>query len=288
MEKVRQISQKEASQIDVNNVDYFTLTDGTIIKIKKEGGESSGAQLQEQGQYINQNIQNSASDYQEQSQYQQTNEYQNNYELNSNASRQMQNQARNSKVILNPGENYGYYMSNEGENVYQSQQNLESNYYQAQQDYLNYNAKLIDAQTCDYQILNQLQLKNLSLSGPTFFRYGPKRQLYKLVTAIPVRINNSTGTTLKSNTQVNVQQYNTYMANNSKNQGLKQEAGMDYKEKEKLNQNKTIQLKLGKNFSFNPKYEEEINEYEREEYQNQNMENNNNTGGQDICPTCNQ
>lgn len=286
MEKVRQVSQKEASQIDVNNVDYFTLTDGTIIKIKKEGEESAGAQFQEQGQYINQNIQNSANDYQEQSQYQQSNEYQNNYESSSNAARQMQNQERNSKVILNPGENYGYYMSNEGENVYQSQQNLESNYYQAQQDYLNYNAKLVDASICDYQIINQLQLKNLSLSGPQFFRYGPKRQLYKLVTAIPVRINNSTGTTLKSNTQVNLQQYNTYMANNYKNQELKQEAGMDYKEES--NQNKTIQLKLGKNFSFNPEYGEEINEYEGEEYQNQNMEYNNNTGTQNICPTCNQ
>lgn len=286
MEKVRQVSQKEAGQIDVNNVDYFTLTDGTIIKIKKEGEESAGAQFQEQGQYINQNIQNSANDYQEQSQYQQSNEYQNNYESSSNAARQMQNQERNSKVILNPGGNYGYYMSNEAENVYQSQQNLESNYYQAQQDYLNYNAKLVDASICDYQIINQLQLKNLSLSGPQFFRYGPKRQLYKLVTAIPVRINNSTGTTLKSNTQVNLQQYNTYMANNYKNQELKQEAGMDYKEES--NQNKTIQLKLGKNFSFNPKYGEEINEYEGEEYQNQNMEYNNNTGTQNICPTCNQ
>ena len=34
-QKVRQMTQKEVSQIDANQVAYYTLTDGTIVKIKK-------------------------------------------------------------------------------------------------------------------------------------------------------------------------------------------------------------------------------------------------------------
>ena len=49
IQKVRQISQKEAREIDANNVDFFTLTDGTIVRIKGEGEASygSGAQIKE-------------------------------------------------------------------------------------------------------------------------------------------------------------------------------------------------------------------------------------------------
>ena len=47
IQKVHQISQKEAREIDANNVDFFTLTDGTIVRIKGEGESSygSGAQI---------------------------------------------------------------------------------------------------------------------------------------------------------------------------------------------------------------------------------------------------
>ena len=49
IQKVRQISQKEAREIDANNVDFFTLTDGTIIRIKGEGETSYGSGTQIKG-----------------------------------------------------------------------------------------------------------------------------------------------------------------------------------------------------------------------------------------------
>ena len=36
-QKVRQLSQKEVEEIDVNDIAYYTLTDGTIVHIKNEG-----------------------------------------------------------------------------------------------------------------------------------------------------------------------------------------------------------------------------------------------------------
>lgn len=248
MEPVHQISQKEVRLIDANTVDYYTLTDGTIIKIKREGEEDIGAQIQGQNQNINQN---SAEEFQGQSQYQ----------------KNVQNQ--NQLLSGNANTNNIYIMSNEGGNYSQSHQNLESNYYQMPQSYVNYNAKLINAQASNNQILNQLELKNLSLSGPQIVQYGPKRQLYKLVEAIPVRIN-------ETNSQQNSQQFkaNTYVIKNTQYQNLKQR--MDMNNNEQLNQNKTFKINVGKNFSFNQNLMNS-NQYEGEEYQNVNEQYNNNT-----------
>lgn len=248
MEPVRQISQKEVRLIDANTVDYYTLTDGTIIKIKREGEEDIGAQIQGQNQNINQN---SAEEFQGQSQYQ----------------KNVQNQ--NQLLSGNANTNNIYIMSNEGGNYSQSHQNLASNYYQMPQSYVNYNAKLINAQASNNQILNQLELKNLSLSGPQIVQYGPKRQLYKLVEAIPVRIN-------ETNSQQNSQQFkaNTYVIKNTQYQNLKQR--MDMNNNEQLNQNKTFKINVGKNFSFNQNLMNS-NQYEGEEYQNVNEQYNNNT-----------
>lgn len=248
MEPVHQISQKEVRLIDANTVDYYTLTDGTIIKIKREGEEDIGAQIQGQNQNINQN---SAEEFQGQSQYQ----------------KNVQNQ--NQLLSGNANTNNIYIMSNEGGNYSQSHQNLASNYYQMPQSYVNYNAKLINAQASNNQILNQLELKNLSLSGPQIVQYGPKRQLYKLVEAIPVRIN-------ETNSQQNSQQFkaNTYVIKNTQYQNLKQR--MDMNNNEQLNQNKTFKINVGKNFSFNQNLMNS-NQYEGEEYQNVNEQYNNNT-----------
>ena len=54
-QKVRQMTQKEVSQIDANQVAYYTLTDGTIVKIKKEGENVEAGQSQNEQQYIAQN-----------------------------------------------------------------------------------------------------------------------------------------------------------------------------------------------------------------------------------------
>lgn len=44
LKDIHLIAQKEAEQIDANNVDFFALTDGTIVRIKKEGEKIDGVQ----------------------------------------------------------------------------------------------------------------------------------------------------------------------------------------------------------------------------------------------------
>ena len=239
------MSLKEACQIDVNNIDYYTLKDGTIIKIKREGEEALGSQFQGEGQYMSQNNQNTEEVFQGQSQLGQNNSIQNNFEFKQMSQSNISNQNKDNKQILQPGENYGYYISNEEGKYIQSQEKSSSNDNQMPQGYLNYNAQLINANAFNSLFLNQLQFKNLSLSGPQYFRFGPKRQLYKLVEAMPVRTNENKSSQVKS------QQYNanSYMVDNSKYQFVKQEKNIT--SKEQLNQNNFVQLNLGRNFSFN-------------------------------------
>ena len=213
---------EEISQIDLNNVDYYTLKDGTIIKIKREGEE----------QYMNQNNQYSGEEYQGQNQCEQSNTIQNNYEINQ---QNLTNQNQDNEQILQPGENCGFYISNESGKYSHSQENLSLNDYQSQ-DFLNYNAQLIDADAYNNLELNQLQFKNLALAGPQYFRFGPKRQLYKLVEAIPVKTN------INNSSQDKV---NSYMVNNSNYQNVNMAS------EEQLNQNNYVNLNLGRNFSFN-------------------------------------
>ena len=40
-EKYRQISQQEAKNIDTNKVSYYTLLDGTVVYVKKDGEAGS-------------------------------------------------------------------------------------------------------------------------------------------------------------------------------------------------------------------------------------------------------
>ena len=54
-QKVRQMTQKEVSQVDASQVAYYTLTDGTIVKIKREGENVEAGQSQNEPQYIVQN-----------------------------------------------------------------------------------------------------------------------------------------------------------------------------------------------------------------------------------------
>ena len=55
-QKIRKITQKEASQINANDVAYYTLTDGTIVHIKREEEGASGAgQLQNAQQFEGEN-----------------------------------------------------------------------------------------------------------------------------------------------------------------------------------------------------------------------------------------
>ena len=246
MEGVTQISLKEICQIDVNYIDYYTLKDGTIIKIKREGEEGIGSLYQGEGQYMNQNNQNTGEVFQGQSQLEKSNSIQNNFEFNQMGQQNLSNQNKDNKQILQPGNNYEYYISNEDGKYFQAQEQLSSNNNQMPQGYLNYNAQLIDANAYNNLTLNQLQLKSLSLSGPQYFRFGPKRQLYKLVEAIPARANEN------NSSQVKFQQYNanSYIVDNSKYQNVKQKNNMT--SEEQTNQNNIIRLNLGRNFSFNP------------------------------------
>ena len=45
-EKYRQISQQEAKDIDSNKVSYYTLLDGTVIYVKKDGEAGEGSPVQ--------------------------------------------------------------------------------------------------------------------------------------------------------------------------------------------------------------------------------------------------
>jgi hypothetical protein len=54
-EKIRQLTQKEVSQIDANQVAYYTLTDGTIVRIKREDENEGAGQSQNEQQFLGQN-----------------------------------------------------------------------------------------------------------------------------------------------------------------------------------------------------------------------------------------
>lgn len=287
---VRIISQKEASEIDANNVEYYTLTDGTIIHIKREGEEGllignknqdqqiidqnqeiEGEVQQVQNQLDNQNAEIQASlesnqineqdnnyfsnQYQQQSQIQtqkqiltgSKNQYQMNAEYNSNR------QYKENREILQPGNNYGYYVSGVNRNISQKQyqtQKCTCNHNMAQG---HYNAHLINAQIGQKYLISQLGLKNLALSGPQFFQQGQiRRKLYKLVEAYPIRIRNQ-----NTDIQINSQQYNSnsYLIEKS-NQNMKHKLEMNMNSQEKINQNNFIQNKTVQNASLSQRIEE--------------------------------
>jgi len=164
--KVRQISKKEAKQIDPTKVAYFTLNDGTVIIVKDNINKQNEGQIQLTTENDQVNI---------------------------------QTQSQNTQEVQ---------ITHESPNI--------QNYY--------CNAKLINA-----RIITQTN----------FGQQGQKKQMYKLIEAIPVRFCDVQGTQLmnqSTHSQINLQQYNndTYVVennystnyqNNTQNSGMKCSCG---------------------------------------------------------------
>ena len=154
--KVRQISKKEAKQIDPTKVAYFTLNDGTVFIVKDNINKEKQGQIQMSSESEQVNI---------------------------------QTQSQNAQELAQQESNYRYNTSHEGEDI--------QNYF--------CNAKLINA-----RIITQTN----------FGQQGQKKQLYKLIEAIPVRFCDMQGTQLmnqSTHSQINLQQYNndTYVVEKS-------------------------------------------------------------------------
>lgn len=177
--KVRQISKKEAKEIDPKKVAYFTLNDGTVFIVKDNLAESQN--LPEQNIAQTQQIQT-----EQQKELIQTTS-QNDQMVNI-----IQTQSQNTQEVPQLESNFGYNISSEGENLQQNSG-------------INMNAKLVNA-----QVFTQGQIQG----------QGQRRQLYKLIEAIPVRFCDIQGVQFMNqanNIQLNLQQYNndTYVVEKS-------------------------------------------------------------------------
>ena len=287
IQKVRQISQKEVREIDANNVDFFTLTDGTIVRIKSEGETSygSGNQIKggkpnltqineisgeeginskeikaskEESNQMNQQEQNIlSSQYQQkvQIQNQQVSNIKENFQVKTNLTSGNEAIDQNSDEILQPGDNYGYYISNDGGNIIQTKKNQKCTCnHQLPQGAFLYNAHLIDAEIIENQLVNELELKNLSQSETQIFQQGPtkRKKLFKLIEAIPIIINdigNQATNQNTTNTQINFQQsnINTLDVEKYRLQNMKQKMGMNY-------QTQFYQQNYGRNIPRNKTY----------------------------------
>lgn len=279
IQKVRQISQKEAREIDANNVDFFTLTDGTIVRIKGEGETSygSGTQIKggepiltqineieeginnqnkknfvpqnkeiqttiEESKKVNQQEQNILSkQYQSKVQIQNQQlsnkiEKENNVQVNTNLTSVNKAFDQNEDEILQPGDNYGYYLSNDRNNIVQTKKNQRCtcNHQLQQGAFYYYNAHLIDAEIVENKLINELELKNLSQSETQIFHQGPtkKKKLFKLIEAVPIVFTDIGKQYMNqnANAQFNLQQSNnnTYAAEKYRLQNMKQKMGMNY------------------------------------------------------------
>ena len=136
--------------------------------------------------------------------------------------------------MLQPGDNYGYYDSNNPNYsgyrqtltcICNSQIPFES---------INCNAKLIDGEVIDDQLIEQLQLKYLTNSPYiTINQYGTinKKKLYKLVQAIPVP-NTDNALYNQSNSQIIFKQYNN-------NNSLGRSQSVSFKKKSFMNKKYT-------------------------------------------------
>ena len=177
--KVRQISKKEAKEIDPKKVAYFTLNDGTVFIVKDNLAESQN--LPEQNISQTQQIQT-----EQQKELIQTTS-QNDQMVNI-----IQTQSQNTQEVPQLESNFGYNISSEGENLQQNSG-------------INMNAKLVNA-----QVFTQGKIQG----------QGQRRQLYKLIEAIPVRFCDIQGVQFMNQTnniQLNLQQYNndTYVVEKS-------------------------------------------------------------------------
>lgn len=150
--------------------------------------------------------------------------------------------------ILQPGANYGYYNSN-NPNYSRNRQNPTCTCIsQLPVGSINCNAKLINGQVVDEQLIEQLDLKYLTNSPYiTLNQFGGinKKQLYKLVQAIPVP-NNDNALYNLSNSQIifNQSNINNYMGR-SQSVNLKKKSFM----KQKYSQNSDLNISNG-NFRY--------------------------------------
>lgn len=273
IQKVRQISLKEARKIDANNVDFFTLTDGTIVRIKGEGetsyepgvqikrGEPILTQINEingeeginnqnknqiqtakeeinQLNQQNQNILTSQYQLKVQTKKQQMSnrrEKENNFQVNTNLTSGNEGLVQNEEEILQPGDNYGYYISNNGGNIIKTQKNQKCTCtHPLPQSSFYYNAHLIDAEILENQFVNELELKNLSQSETQIFQQGPtkRKKLFKLIEAVPIIFTDIGKQYMNQNinTQINLEQSNnnTFVVENYRLQNMKQNMGINY------------------------------------------------------------
>ena len=253
--KVRHISQQEAREIDATKVAYFTLNDGTVLLVKNEAnteseeipqenmtGEEQQYQMNsnEEEEALNQNVEEqnaeevneqlpeeqelqknevvSGQENQEQVQIESQNENQQVFTTSENEQiNNVQIQNVNTQDTQQQISNLENNIPSENENI---QQNCSCGY--------NMNAKLINANTIGSTYIQQ--------------QFGKRRQLFKLVEAIPVRFNDFQGVQLinqTNNIRLNLQQYNsnTYIVeksnrNNFSNYQINtQSSGNDYQEK---------------------------------------------------------
>ena len=116
---------------------------------------------------------------------------------------------KKSNNFLQPGDNYGYYNSNNPNYSRIRQNSICTCKSQMPVGYINYNAKLINGQVIDDQLIEQLELKYLTNSPyVTLNQFGGinKKQLYKLVQALPVP-NTDDALYNQSNSQIIFKQY---------------------------------------------------------------------------------
>ena len=216
----------------------------------------------------------------------------NNLAINSNLDNMVQIQNEDNQNILQPGDNYGYYISGQERNIVQPHpqpqpQPQQQEYCtcnrqisQRAQGILNYNAHLINAEATDSNI-NQLGLKNISQFDNQTLQQGQinKRQLYKLVTAVPIIVRDNKrvkSRNQKINNQMHLHDYNsnTYMIGKSKHQSemRRMGMGMNYQPQSQLNQYKYGQYMEGSTINQGNQYEDNINL--NENIQNEQMEEN--------------
>ena len=183
IEKVRYISKQEASDIDAKKIAYLTLNDGTVLILKSD----SEPDLQQENEIIEEEEQN-----QEQEKERIISSIQDTDQIHSNHN-------INEEDIHQQISSVGYNLSSEEEKTQKISDNNNI--------------------VCNCNINNQII--NNYIGGKYFVeRKGIKRQLYKLVEAIPVRFCDIEGVQLinqNTNLQLNLRQYNndTYVIERS-------------------------------------------------------------------------
>ena len=220
--KVRHISQQEAREIDATKVAYFTLNDGTVLLVKNDDNPEPQEILQE-------NIQMNSNEEEEKNMAEENQQLPEEQELQQNIisgqenqeQYQIQSQNENQQIVTGSENEQINYIQTQSQNAQEVQQQISNLGYNIPSDYdnvypnsehkyctcnSNCNAKLIKAQNI----------------GTTYIQRqtGNRRQLYKLVEAIPVRFCDVQGVQLvnqTNNMRFNLQQYNsnTYIVERS-------------------------------------------------------------------------